>query len=395
MSEVIDLAELAATADLERELARLAAQHGIIRTRQLNQQETWTVLGAGLTRELLSDPRLSNDVHTHAPHGALVPGLQVMLLEQDDPGHARYRRLVSAAFASKAVRQLEPRIVEISRQLLDKLGDSGTVDFIDAFTYPMPLEVICDLLGVPGEDRDPFRKWAMDISAAPSLEAMQTSAGELFAYCIGLIGAKREQPTEDLLSELIAARFEDGTGLSDEELSSFAAVLLIAGHDTVTNLLANALHDLLTHPEQLAALRADRSLVNQAVEEALRFRGSAMTTVNRVALEDIEAGGVTIRKGELVRFLLNAANRDVEVREDGHAFDIGRATAQHVAFGMGPHFCLGQRLARQEATIALNEILDRFPTLELGVSRAEVRWLASDAIRGLEELPLRYARETA
>ncbi|MDG9712170.1 cytochrome P450 family protein [Streptomyces sp. DH10] len=392
MSEVRDLAELAATADLEQELDRLARSHGIIRTRQLNGQETWTVLGAAPTRQLLSDPRLSNDVHTHAPHGALVPGMSVMLLEQDDPDHSRYRRLVTAAFASRAVRELEPRIVATTRRLLDDLGDSGTADFVGAFTYPMPLEVICDLLGVPDEEREPFRKWAMDISAAPSAEAMQTAAAELFAYCIRLIGAKRRQPTEDLLSELIAARFEDGTGLTDEELSSFAAVLLIAGHDTVTNLLANALYDLLTHPEQLAALRQDASLVGDAVEEALRFRGSAMTTVNRVALEDIEAGGVTIRRGELVRFLLNAANRDAELRADPHTFDIRRATMQHVAFGMGPHFCLGQRLARQEATIALTEILDRFPTLELAVPEDKVRWLASDAIRGLEELPLRYAR---
>ncbi|MFJ8469441.1 cytochrome P450 family protein [Streptomyces swartbergensis] len=392
MSEVWDLAELAATADLEQELDRLARSHGIIRTRQLNGQETWTVLGAALTRQMLSDPRLSNDVHTHAPHGALVPGMSVMLLEQDDPDHSRYRRLVTAAFASRAVRELEPRIVATTRRLLDDLGDSGTADFVGAFTYPMPLEVICDLLGVPDEEREPFRKWAMDISAAPSAEAMQTAAAELFAYCVRLIGAKRRQPTEDLLSELIAARFEDGTALTDEELSSFAAVLLIAGHDTVTNLLANALYDLLTHPGQLAALRRDVSLVGNAVEEALRFRGSAMTTVNRVALEDIEAGGVTIRKGELVRFLLNAANRDEEMRADPHTFDIGRATMQHVAFGMGPHFCLGQRLARQEATIALTEILDRFPTLELAVPEDKVRWLASDAIRGLEELPLRYAR---
>ncbi|MFE0188645.1 cytochrome P450 [Streptomyces sp. NPDC058989] len=392
MTEVVDLAELASTAGLEQELDRLAGSQGIIRTRQLNGQETWTVLGAGLTRELLGDPRLSNDVHAHAPHGALVPGMAVMLLEQDDPGHARNRRLVSAAFASRAVRQLEPRIEEITRQLLDKLGDRGTADFIEEFTYPMPLEVICELLGVPAEDREPFRKWAMDISAAPSAEAMQSAAVELFGYCIGLIGAKRERPTEDLLSELIAARFEDGGVLSDEELSSFAAVLLIAGHDTVTNLLANALHDLLAHPGQLAALRRDPSLVGAAVEEALRFRGSAMTTVNRVAREDIEAGGVTIRAGELVRFLLNAANRDPEVRADPHAFDIHRATAQHVAFGMGAHFCLGQRLARQEATIALTEILRRFGTLELAVPAEEVRWLPSDAIRGLVELPLRYAR---
>ncbi|MFG2286493.1 cytochrome P450 [Streptomyces sp. NPDC048595] len=392
MTEVVDLAELASSAGLERELERLAESRGIIRTRQLNGQETWTVLGAGLTRELLGDPRLSNDVHTHAPHGALVPGMAVMLLEQDDPGHSRNRRLVSAAFASRAVRQLEPRIAEITRQLLDKLGDRGTADFIEEFTYPMPLEVICELLGVPAEDREPFRQWAMDISAAPSAEAMQSAAVELFGYCIGLIGAKRERPTEDLLSELIAARFEDGGALSDEELSSFAAVLLIAGHDTVTNLLANALHDLLTHPGQLAALRRDPSLVGAAVEEALRFRGSAMTTVNRVAREDIEAGGVTIRAGELVRFLLTAANRDPDVRADPHAFDIHRATAQHVAFGMGAHFCLGQRLARQEATIALTEILRRFGTLELAVPADEVRWLPSDAIRGLVELPLRYAR---
>lgn len=157
---------------------------------------------------------LSSDVRTHVPHGAFVPGVQIALLEQDELDHSRHRRLVSAAFASRAVRDLEPRTVEITRSLVGGLGDSGTTDFVASCTYPMPLEVICELFGVPATDRKPFREWAVNLSAAPSVAAMQPAAAEPFEYCMGLIRSKRAEPTPDLLGELIEARFEDDSAPS-------------------------------------------------------------------------------------------------------------------------------------------------------------------------------------
>lgn len=392
MTIFIDLANLAASADMEVEIDKLAHDHAIVKTRQPAGQETWTVLSADLTRSLLSDPRLANDLHTHAPHLAPMPGMRIVLLEQDNPDHARSRRLVADAFASKAVQDLGPRIVSITRTLLDGLGESGTVDFIEAFCHPMPLQVICELLGVPPDDRPRFRDWARNISAAPSFEVMQQAALELRDYTLKLIADKRLQPASDLLSELLAAGSDDGRALSDEEVAEFAGVLLMAGHETVMNVLGNALHDLIDNPGQLAALRSDASLVGRAVEEALRFRGSAMTTVSRIALTDIAIDSVVIKKGELVRFLLNAANRDTAIRADPHVFDIERGSRRHFAFGLGPHFCLGHQLARQEIAIALEELLDYFKSIELAIPKEELVWLTSDAMRGLTELPIRYSR---
>lgn len=392
MTIFIELAELAASANMEAELYQMARDHGIVKTRQPAGQETWTVLTAELTKSLLSDSRLANDLHTHAPHLAPMPGMRIVLLEQDGLDHARSRRLVADAFASKAVRELGPQIVKISRTLLDGFGESGTVDFIDAFCYPMPLQVICELLGVPADDRLQFRDWAKNISAAPSFEIMQAAALELREYTLRLIAAKRRQPASDLLSELIAAGADDGSALTDEQVAEFAGVLLMAGHETVMNVLANALHDLLDNPDQMAALRADSSLVAGAVEEALRFRGSAMTTVSRVALTDIAIGDAVIRKGELVRFLLNAANRDANLRASPHIFDISKGDRRHFAFGLGPHFCLGHQLARQEIAIALEELLHSFQSIEFAVPKEELQWLTSDAMRGLTALPIRYSR---
>lgn len=391
MIPVLDLVQISSLPDAERELQRLARRYPVIRTRQVGGVEAWTVLGAELTRRLLGDPRLSNDLHTHAPHAAQSPDGPTVLFEQDNPDHARYRRLVSAAFASRAVRELEPRIADIARGLLDRLPDAGTVDIIEAFANPFPLEVICELLGVPAADREVFRTRVENMdSPAPAVRRAAMDA--FIAYCATLVEVKREHPAEDLLSELVQAESADGSALSTNELIGFGSVLLFAGHVTTAYLIAGALLELLTHQPQLAAVRADPSLVDNAVEEALRFRGSLLSTTNRVALTDIDTGRVRIRKGDLVRFLLSAANRDPAVREDPHTFDIDRATTAHLGFGHGPHFCLGQRLARQEIRVALTEILDRFPTLELAVPVEQLRWRSSDFLRGLTTLPLTYRR---
>jgi len=386
---VLDLVHISALPDAEGELARLASRYPVIRTRQADGTEAWTVLGAALTRRLLGDSRLSNDLHTHAPHAAQTELAPIVLFEQDNPDHARYRRLVSATFASRAVRELEPRLVDIARRLLDGLPGEGTVDFVAAFANPFPLEVICELLGVPLADREVFhtRVATMDSPSAP----VRAAAMDAFAgYCTNLVESKRRQPTDDLLSELVTARLDDGATLTQDELVGFCSVLLFAGHVTTAFVIASALLELLTHPDQLAAVRADAALVAGTAEEALRYRGSLLSTTNRVAVADVEVDGAVIRKGDLVRFLLSAANRDPLVREDPNTFDIHRPTSSHLGFGHGPHFCLGQQLARQEIRVALTEVLSRFPTLEPAVPLGRLRWRSSDILRGLTELPIRY-----
>ncbi|MER6365376.1 cytochrome P450 [Kitasatospora sp. NPDC001527] len=391
MIPVLDLVQISSLPDAERELGQLARRHPVIRTRQADGTEAWTVLGSEPSRRLLGDARLSSDLHRHAPQAAQIPDSPIVLFEQDNPEHARYRRLVSAAFASRAVRSLEPRLTEIARGLLDGLPAEGEADFVTAFANPFPLEVICELLGVPREDREVFHTRVTNMDS-PSAPVRQAATDAFAAYCTNLVEAKRRQPTEDLLSELVGARLDDGQALTREELVGFCSVLLFAGHVTTAYVIASALLELLNHPDQLAALRADPELVASAGEEALRYRGSLLSTTNRVALDDIEIEGVVVRKGELVRFLPSAANRDPAVRADPHAFDLLRPTTGHLAFGHGPHFCLGHQLARQEIRVALTETLARFPVLELAVPPGRLTWRPSDFLRGLAELPLRFAR---
>ncbi|KJS52613.1 cytochrome P450 [Streptomyces rubellomurinus] len=390
MIPVLDLVQISALPDAERELGELARRYPVVRTRQADGTEAWTVLGAEAARRLLGDPRLSNDLHRYAPQAAQTPDGPVVLFEQDNPDHARYRRLVSAAFASRTVRSLEPRLAELARGLLDALPPAGEADFVAAFAYPFPLEVICELLGVPPGDREVFHARVQNMDS-PSLPVRQAAMDAFAAYCTKLVEAKRRQPTEDLLSELVAARLDDGHALSLEELVGFCSVLLFAGHVTTGHVIASALLELLNHPEELAAVRADPALVAGATEEALRYHGSVLSTTNRVAVDDLEIEGVLVRRGELVRFLPSAANRDPAVRADPHAFDPPRATAAHLAFGHGPHFCLGHQLARQEIRIALTELLARYPVLELAVPAAKLTWHPSDVLRGLTALPLRFA----
>ncbi|MFC0599787.1 cytochrome P450 [Streptomyces palmae] len=392
MIPVLDLFQISSGPDAERELGRLARRHPVIRTRQTGGTEAWTVLSAPLVRQLLADSRVSNELHPHAPHAAQSPDGRTVLFEQDGSEHARYRKLVGAAFNSRAVRRLEARVVDIARRLLDRLGDAGTADFLEEFANPLPLEVICELLGVPVADRAVFKDRVENVDS-PHSAVRQAALDAFLAYCGSLVEAKRGEPTEDLLSELVTATFEDGTALTDLELVGFCSVLLFAGHVTTAYAISSTLVELITHEDQLAALRADPAkLAAAAAEEGLRYRGSLLATTNRVALCDIEVGGVRIRRGELVRFLLSAANWDPAVRAAPDTFDIDRATPAHLAFGHGPHFCLGQRLARQEITVALSEIATRFTTLELAVPREELRWRTSDSLRGLTGLPLRYGR---
>jgi cytochrome P450 len=387
---VLDLFQLSAAPDAEVALGRLARRHPVIRTRQAGGHKAWTVLSAALTQQLLADSRLSNELHPLAPHAAQSPDGPTVLFEQDGADHARTRKLVSAAFNSKAVRALEQRMIDIVRRLLDRLDglDAGEeVDLLAEFAMPYPLEVICELLGVPIDDRPQFERRVANVDSSEPAARKAALAGFL-GYCGKLVQAKRAEPADDLLSELV----QEGT-LTDTELVGLCSVLLFAGHVTTAFTLASTVAELSERPDQWTALRADPSLAAAAAEEGLRYRGALLATTHRIATTDLDVGGVHIPQGGLVRFLLSAANRDPAMRADPDEFDIGRATSGHLAFGHGPHFCVGQRLARQEITVALAELARRYRRLELSEPVDDLEWRSSDSLRGLTGLRVRLTRD--
>jgi len=314
------------------------------------------------------------------------------MLTSDPPEHTRLRRLVSKAFTPRAVEDLRPRIREIVRGLLDGLEGRTEFDLVEEIAYPLPVIVIAELLGVPPEDRADFKRWSDDVVAtlggpfvSPAvIERARTSIAELVAYMSGFIAERRARPRNDLISGLIAAE-DNGQVLSEMEIFTTTILLLIAGNETTTNLIGNAMYSLLTHPDQLELLRSDPSLMPSAVEELLRFNGPVQAT-GRVAKKDIEIGGVTVKEGQVALVLLGSANHDPAKFPDPERLDLRRNPTDHLAFGDGIHFCLGAPLARAEAQITFEELLARYPNLELA---GEPTWGGTFIIRGAKKLPLR------
>ena len=263
------------------------------------------------------------------------------------------------------------------------------VDLLASFAFPLPITVICELLGVPVADRDQFRAWSATIvtdTVAP--EVFQDHATAMTGYFRRLMAARRREPADDLLSALISAR-DEGDRLSENELLSMAFLLLVAGHETTVNLIASGTLALLLNPGELARLRADPSLLGGAVEELLRYVNPVNNATFRFAGEPVEIGGVAIGPGEVVLVSLSGANRDPSRYADPDRLDLGRDSGGHVAFGHGIHYCLGAPLARLEAEIAFGALLDRFGEITLAVPPDELRWRPSTLIHGLETLPVR------
>jgi cytochrome P450 len=316
------------------------------------------------------------------------------MLSSDPPEHTRLRGLVSKAFTFKAIEALRPRIQEIVDDLLERVQDKGRMDAIWDLGYPLPVIVIAEMLGVPPEQRDTFKRWSDDIVAtlggplvAPEVqERGRQSVEEMGAYFRGVIADRRKQPKDDLLSGLIAAE-ERGGALSEEELLATCILLLAAGNETTTNLIGNGTLALLRHPDQFALLREQPELAEPAVEEFLRYDGPVQGTA-RVAMEDIEIGGQTIQEGQLAFTMLAAADRDPAVFADPDALDITRKENRHIAFGYGIHFCLGAPLARAEAQIAFATMLRRLP--ELRLDAGEPQWGGTFILRGLKSLPVAW-----
>jgi cytochrome P450 len=351
-------------------------------------------------RALLADSRLQKDnVRAHAlfesklPEGALAQGgfgeaLGHHMLNTDPPDHSRLRKLVNKAFTGRTVARLRPRIEEITSELLDALGGRERADLLPSFAAPLPITVICELLGVAPEHRAEFADWSKTLLSASEPEAGQAAAQNMFGYLTSLIADKRAEPAEDLLSDLVHAS-DDGDSLSEPELVSMAFLLLVAGHETTVNLIANGVLALLREPAQLALLREDPSLLPNAVEEFLRFDGPIHLATLRFTTEPVDAGGVTIPEGEFVLISLLGANRDEARYAEPGKLDVTRAVGGHLAFGHGIHYCVGAPLARLEAEIALGGLLARFPELALDAKPDELLYRPSSLIHGLESLPVR------
>ncbi|SEG68522.1 Cytochrome P450 [Actinacidiphila yanglinensis] len=318
------------------------------------------------------------------------------MLNSDPPEHTRLRKLVVKGFSARRVERLRPLVQQITDELLDAMveqGAGGTVDFVDAFAFPLPLTVIFELLGIPRADQRAFRAWSTVIVGSGSRDELRRATTAMGGYLAQMMAAKRSAPADDLLSDLVEAS-DAGDRLSPLELVSMAGLLLIAGHETTVNLLGSTLLALLQHPDQLAKLRARPELLDPAVEESLRYNSPAPVTTWRYAAEPMTIGGSSVTTNDIVLLALGAANHDGRF-PDPDAFDIERKTGGHLSFGHGIHFCVGAALARMEAQVALGRLLERFPDMALAAPADELRWRPSVIMHGLAALPVRLGRQAA
>jgi cytochrome P450 len=379
----------------ERPVARAVTPLGL---------RVWLVARHADAREALNDPRLSKDGgrfmelldrHSVAPDKrmAFADSLAGHMLNSDPPDHTRLRKLVNRAFTVRSISRMRPRIEAIAHALADDMearataGD-GSVDLLDTFAFPLPMTVICELLGVPDGERDAFRRWSNTLLSAGAAQERGAAGAAMAEFLARLVADKATNPGDDMLSAIVQAT-DDADRLSPREATSMAFLLLVAGHETTVNLIGNGVLALLTHPEQLAELRADPGLTPAAVEEFLRFDGPVNLATLRYTTEPVTISGTEIPAGEVVMVALTAADRDAERYPDPDVLDLHRDTGQHVAFGYGIHHCLGAPLARLEGEIAFRTLLDRFPDLALAAEPETLAWRSSTLIRGLTSLPVR------
>jgi cytochrome P450 len=370
--------------------ARLRAQQPVARVIMPGGLPAWLVTGYAEARAALTDPRLHKLPRGWRPEPhSMLAAIELHMLNSDPPDHERLRKLVNKAFTARRVEQLRPRISAITTELLDDMSTRQEVDLLASLAFPLPITVICELLGVPVADRDEFRAWSATIvSSTVSPAIFQAHGTAMTGYFRKMLAARRREPADDLLSALVAARDEEDR-LTEDELLSMAFLLLVAGHETTVNLIGSGMLALLLNPGEMARLRADRSLLGGAVEELLRYVNPVNNATLRFAGEPLEIGGQQVSPDEVVLVSLSGANRDPSRYADPDRLDLGRDSAGHLAFGHGIHYCLGAPLARLEAEIAFGGLLERFGSMTLAVPADSLRWRPSTLIHGLETLPVR------
>ncbi|MBC2876199.1 MULTISPECIES: cytochrome P450 family protein [Streptomyces] len=383
-------------ADPHGTLATLRETGPVHRVQGADGNPAWLVTRYEDVRRALADPRLSLDKRNATPGNyaglSLPPALDANLLNMDPPDHTRVRRLVVKAFTPGRVEKLREPVRRLADGLLDAVEPAGSADLLAAYAGPLPIMVMCDLLGIPEERRLDFRAWT-DALITPDParpEAAREAVGSMIRFFAGLLAAKRAEPADDLLSDLIAVR--DGSDrLSEDELTSLAFLLLFAGYENTVHLIANSVLALLDHPEELRTLRKNPDGLAAAVEELNRWDGPGPLAIRRFPLEDVEIGGVTVPAGETVLLSLASANRDPARFPDPDRLDLRRNTSGSLALGHGIHYCLGAALGRMETETALAALLERFEKLELAVPREELKWRPSIRARGLISLPVRWS----
>ena len=348
----------------------------------------------GITR--YADVRaVSADPATFSSAGGIRPdtGPTSMMIDMDDPAHLRRRKLVNRGFTPRRVRELEPRIVEVVDGLIDAVAEAGACDFVADIAAWLPLVMIGDALGVAPEDHPTLLEWSDDLMRGQgqtdeSLVGRMLAAFEGYSsYISGVIDDRRGCPREDLMSALVHAEV-DGDRLDDEELLFESLLILIGGDETTRHVITGGLYQLLADRSRWERLRADRSLLPSAIEESLRWV-SPIKNMARTATCDVELGGRRIRAGQKLLLLYPSANRDEEQFEDPSTFDLTRSPNEHVAFGFGPHFCLGAALARLELRVAFERLLDRLPDLRLA-DDAEPPLRPANFVSGYESMPVAF-----
>jgi cytochrome P450 len=348
----------------------------------------WLVFRYDDVQRIISNTQIFSSQRNIGPDGKVDPIFSGSILGMDPPRHRQLRALTTQAFTPRVVANQEPRITSIVRTLLDQVAVRGEMEVVDDLAFPLPIMVIAELLGVPKSDRDPFRQWSAGIVGTDY--ALRRDASRRMAeYFQELIKQRRQDPREDLISDLLRAEV-DGERLPEEELLGTCILLLIAGHETTANLISNALVCLDEHPESLRQLIAQPNLLPSAIEEVLRYR-AVVHTLPRVAMADTVLAGQEIKAGDLVSPLFASANLDETQFPNANTFDIRRTPNRHMGFGYGIHFCLGAPLARLETRIALEMLLERFPTLQRRRS-IPLELKPSYFIYGFKHVPIKWQR---
>jgi cytochrome P450 len=393
----LDLNSDAFRGEAYRHYAALRQASPVFLSQPDGQLPMWYVTGAREVEEVLMDSeRFARDPSRIDPQFAAMLGgeqsiafLNDHMLNRDGESHRRLRRLVNKAFTLKAVTAMRPRIEQIAEALLDAVGPSGQMDVVSQYAFPLSITVIAELLGVPAQDRDDFRRWSHMIvrQVGHDLSELQRCYNEFASYMLALIDRRRAYPADDLVSALAQVE-EEGRMLSRSELCSMIALLIIAGHETSASMIGNAVHTLVQHPDALVRLRDEPALMPDAVEEFLRYDSSVERAMVRFVTRDTELVGQQQRRGQFVVAVVGSANRDEAMCANPERLDITRPACPHMSFGKGTHYCLGASLARQELDIALNTLLRRCPGLRLAVDPSAVRWRYVPNFRGPDALPV-------